>query len=291
MVGDRNQFPTSILNGYLRAYPLDQDVSTIKYVILWILDVLSSELSHNFRYGLAELHSLSGVEALRNPTYIPILKNSILLFSQLTIQYDYLKPDNITLSNSYSGVFVILHHRIMANQGGTLQGGMNTMKNTDKFLIGIVVGIVILVIVVFAVAYFKPKPDYLPEDTPEGVTNNYLFALRQEDYTRAYSYLSPMINGYPHSAEDFANDVQSNSWYFNSYQGDVSLAVASVSTSGSLSIVSVDEISFNQVVLFGNNYTDTFEVRLQRVNPTSSWKIVDADDYWAPCWNKKGGCN
>jgi len=77
------------------------------------------------------------------------------------------------------------------------------MKNTDKFLVGIVVGVVVLVATAFAVALLRPKPTYQLEDTPKGVAHNYLLALQQEDYKRAYGYLSPTIEGYPTSAEAF----------------------------------------------------------------------------------------
>ncbi|MEK6256736.1 MAG: hypothetical protein N2C13_05395, partial [Chloroflexota bacterium] len=64
------------------------------------------------------------------------------------------------------------------------------MKSPDKFLIAIVVGIVALVLVVFAVTLARGAPEYKAHDNPEGGDFNYLQAIHNEDYKRAYSYLS-----------------------------------------------------------------------------------------------------
>ena len=31
--------------------------------------------------------------------------------------------------------------------------------------------------------------DYVAEDTPEGIVHNYVFAIQQDDFERAYNYL------------------------------------------------------------------------------------------------------
>ncbi len=165
------------------------------------------------------------------------------------------------------------------------------MKTTDKFLLGIVIGIVILVIVVFAVAYFRPKPAYLSEDTPEGVAHNYLLALRLKDYTRAYSYLSPFIAGFPSSEQAFVNDIQYYNWSFQLDEEVVTLTVTSVSTTGNHATVTVRETRFTQTGLFGGDSTNDFEMQLQHIDLNSSWKIIEADDYWIMCWNKSAGCD
>jgi hypothetical protein len=164
------------------------------------------------------------------------------------------------------------------------------MKSADKFLIGIITGIAILVIVVFAIAYLRPKPGYISDETPEGVIHNYFYALQQEDYGRAYSYLSPTIKGYPNSNEAFANDVHSNAWIFNSFGSDVSLSIISADPIGNNATVKVRKSTFNQGVLFGDEYSTTFDVYLQRVSSDSAWKIIQADEYWVRCWNTKVNC-
>jgi len=69
------------------------------------------------------------------------------------------------------------------------------MKKSDKILIWIVGGIVLLVIAAFAIALVKPKPTYMADESPDGVAFNYLFAVQQGDYDRAYGYVSPSIDG------------------------------------------------------------------------------------------------
>ena len=114
------------------------------------------------------------------------------------------------------------------------------MKKTDKFLIGIVIGIVLLIAVAFAVALKKPDATYKAEDTPEGIAFNYLFALQQREYERAYGYLSPKIIGYPKNAEAFADDVREYSWNFRDLE------------SGSFSLEIVSKILMASIALIGN---------------------------------------
>lgn len=60
----------------------------------------------------------------------------------------------------------------------------------DRFLISILVGIGVLVVV--ALAFFFTRQggqDYTNDDSPAGVIHNYLLALSQNDFNRAYPYL------------------------------------------------------------------------------------------------------
>jgi len=165
------------------------------------------------------------------------------------------------------------------------------MKTTDKFLIGIVAGVILLVGVAFAVAFLRPKPTYQSEDTPGGVAHNYLLALKQADYARAYGYLSPTLVGYPDSAEAFAEDVENNHWNFGSGDDSVTLEVASVRDlfGGFRAVVSVRERRFYQGGLFGSSeYANAFDISLLRLN--DRWQIVESGSYWAWCWGNEEGC-
>jgi hypothetical protein len=163
------------------------------------------------------------------------------------------------------------------------------MKSTDKFLIGIVGGVILLIVVAFAVAFLRPKPTYLPDDTPEGVAHNYLFALQQKDYARAYGYLSPTLSGYPKSAEAFASDASDYNWNFG--DGSNTLQVESSSITGDRAVVLVRETVFYEGGLFNSSqYANTFEMTLQRDPKSGAWKIVESDSYWAWCWNNSDGC-
>lgn len=61
----------------------------------------------------------------------------------------------------------------------------------DKFLIGILAGIGLLVLVSLGLFFARQGEQvYLAEDTPEGVVHNYVLALQEEDFSRAYGYLA-----------------------------------------------------------------------------------------------------
>jgi hypothetical protein len=63
------------------------------------------------------------------------------------------------------------------------------MKN-DRFLI-VILGCISLFVVLALVLFLvrKQPQGYGPEDSPEGVVNNYVLALQEGDYQRAYGYL------------------------------------------------------------------------------------------------------
>lgn len=164
------------------------------------------------------------------------------------------------------------------------------MKTTDKLLTGIVVGVVLLVVVAFGVALLRPKPAYQLDDTPEGVTHNYLLALKQEDYARAYGYLSPDLRGYPTTYEDFLADIGDYTGRFG-WNTSSSLTIVSTRLSGEVVLVTVRERTFsNGGLLNSSSYSTEFIVTVKRAAASGDWRLINADAYWAECWTKNGGC-
>jgi len=165
------------------------------------------------------------------------------------------------------------------------------MKKTDKLLIGIVVGIILLVVVAFGIALSKPKPSYQAEDTPAGVAFNYLFALQQKDYERAYGYLSPLIKSHLKNAETFADDIRTSSWTFSRLNdSSTTLEVDSVDINGKHADVTMTETRFYEGDLFSSSQsTYTFNITLGQ-DENGVWKIDDSDRYWLSCWGKYAGC-
>ncbi|MFN8435853.1 MAG: hypothetical protein U0V18_17660 [Anaerolineales bacterium] len=79
----------------------------------------------------------------------------------------------------------------------------------DKFLTGILIGIAALVVLALALFFTrKDKHDYLPEDTPEGVAHNYVLAVLNKDYEKAYGYIADLQN--KPTYEDFRQSFLNN---------------------------------------------------------------------------------
>jgi hypothetical protein len=72
----------------------------------------------------------------------------------------------------------------------------------DRFLLALLIAVLALVLVSLGLyAAQRSARDYGPEDEPAGVVRNYLLALQNQDYERAYAYLVE-ANARP-SFEDF----------------------------------------------------------------------------------------
>ena len=158
------------------------------------------------------------------------------------------------------------------------------MKNTDKPLLAIVGGIIFLVVLVFIVVLRQPAPEYLPEDTPEHIAHNYLLALRQQEYERAYSYLSPTLINYPRNLNQFIQDIESSKWSFG-LDSDISLAVESTRVLGGFTIVTIEETRFYNRGLFDSyQSTNAFTMHLSQQN--NAWKINRSESFWDSCWHR-----
>jgi hypothetical protein len=65
----------------------------------------------------------------------------------------------------------------------------------DRFLTGILVGIAVLVVVALTVFFIrKDSQSYISEETPEGIVHNYVLAVLNKDYEKAYGYLADLDN-------------------------------------------------------------------------------------------------
>jgi hypothetical protein len=63
----------------------------------------------------------------------------------------------------------------------------------DRFLVGILLGIGALILVALGLFFARQDSDgYVADDSPEGVTRNYLLAVTNKDYEKAYGYLADL---------------------------------------------------------------------------------------------------
>ena len=163
-------------------------------------------------------------------------------------------------------------------------------QQIDKFLIGIVAAALVLVVGAFLVARSLPEPVYQTEQTPEGVAHNYLLALRQRDFERAYGYISSHLVGYPDSVEAFEELVLDYPWDFGvDERGGGQLTLIETDVSGSHASVRVRETRFHSGGLFDSDQsTHTFRMKLK--SESGRWRIRHAGRYWSHCLTEKSAC-
>jgi hypothetical protein len=156
------------------------------------------------------------------------------------------------------------------------------MKGVDKYLIGIVVGIVLLVALTVIIVLTRPKAEYRSDDSPEAVVHNYLLAIKEAEYDRAYGYISTEIDGYPEDLEVFIEDMEDNFWSFGR-GGDSIVEIQSSRVSGDKATVKVLETDYSSGGLFDSGqYERNFDLKLHQDN--GEWRLIDGDRYWYPCW-------
>jgi hypothetical protein len=72
---------------------------------------------------------------------------------------------------------------------------MEVSMRQDRFLTGILIGIGVLIIAALVVFFMRRDgQSYVAEDTPEGVVHNYVVAVLNKDYEKAYNYLADLKN-------------------------------------------------------------------------------------------------
>jgi hypothetical protein len=162
------------------------------------------------------------------------------------------------------------------------------MRGSDKFLLGIVAGVVVLIAAALAIFANQPEPSFVADDGPEGVVHNYLLALIQGDDERAYAYLSPELEDYPESVDQFQKDLEVFSYRYAD-QESVDLVIVSSETEGDEAEVEVRETVYYDGDMFNaSQYSQTIIFTLEQIG--GQWKIDGGDYYFAYCWNSPDGC-
>lgn len=150
----------------------------------------------------------------------------------------------------------------------------------DRFLVGILIGIGVLVAAALILFFNRQSQlSYVDDSNPEGVTRNYLLALQQNDYERAYNYLASSS-----TRPDFTRFREP----FMTYQGSevtnaaVEVGEASIDTASDSALVQITIIR-NTDSLFGDVYRDRQTVTLVRQD--GNWKIQSAPHpFWSYEW-------
>lgn len=148
----------------------------------------------------------------------------------------------------------------------------------DRFLMGILIGIGVLV--VLALALFFTRKDntltYVSDDTPEGVTRNYVVAVFQRDYEKAYGYLADKES--KPTLEQFRESFLQN--YINPDNTGVDIGETEIS--GNEAFVTV-YIQYGSSDPFSSGYRN--EERAVLVKQAGQWKIEQMPyNFWAYDW-------
>jgi len=141
----------------------------------------------------------------------------------------------------------------------------------DRFLTGILIGIGLLVVVALAVFFTrKDTQTYVSDDTPEGVVHNYVVAVLNKEYEKAYGYLADLEN--KPTYDEFHNSfltgmVNPDSSGVDVGQSDITGDDATVDVT----------LVYNPTDPFSTGYRDTQRAILVLQN--DAWKISSMPQY------------
>ncbi len=148
----------------------------------------------------------------------------------------------------------------------------------DRFLTGILIGISLLVVIALTVFFTrKDSQTYVAEDVPEGVIHNYMVAILNKDYEKAYGYLA-----------DLEHKPTLDAFRQSFLNGSVNPNNAAVDIGGSN--VSGEEASVEVAMIynpsdpFSSGYRDSQRAILVKQN--GAWKISSMPTYyfWDYSW-------
>lgn len=148
----------------------------------------------------------------------------------------------------------------------------------DRFLTGILIGIGLLVIIALTVFFTrKDSQTYIAEDTPEGVVHNYVVAILDKDYEKAYGYLADL--DHKPTLDEFRQSFLNGS--VNPNNGAVDVGQSEISNDeASVEVAMI----YNPSDPFSSGYRDTQRALLVKQN--GAWKISSMPTYyfWDYIW-------
>ncbi len=165
---------------------------------------------------------------------------------------------------------------------------VQTKQRQDWFLISIIGGIVVLVVTALVLVLSNPNSkEFLPDDLPENIAQNYFLALEQGDYKRAYRYLSPSLASYPEDIDRFSEDIY-DIWNCQPDELERSTFIAQSSNiSGNRATIEMQQSRFYEsrsIFNNGGSYVNDFRVLLAK--EADGWRIIDSDVCWSYEWNQ-----
>lgn len=142
----------------------------------------------------------------------------------------------------------------------------------DRFLMGILAGIAALVLVALAIFFLRQdRQAYVSDAAPEGVVHNYILAVLNKDYEKAYGYLAD--REHKPTYEEFRNSFLSGMINPENSAADVGGSEIDDDTAS----VEVDMI-YTPRDPFSTGYRDVQHALL--LNQNGSWKITSMPTYY-----------
>src|SRR5450759_626962 len=154
------------------------------------------------------------------------------------------------------------------------------IMKSDRFLTAILIGIGALAIIALTLFFVRRGgQDYIADNTPTGVTHNFILAIERADYEQAYSYVAQS------AAKPTLDQFRMSFLASKSNITDVSVQVGSAEIAGDTANVSV-------VLIYNNgnpfNSANRQPQTGQLIRQNGSWKIVQmAYPFWDYNWGQQ----
>jgi hypothetical protein len=146
------------------------------------------------------------------------------------------------------------------------------MMKQDRFLTGILVGIAVLVVIALVVFFLRQNSQsYISEESPEGVVHNYVLAVLNDDYEKAYGYLAELAHKptYEQFRDAFLTGVVN--------PDNSAVDIGSSETTEETASVEIALI-YNPSDPFSTGYRDVQRALL--VNQNGAWKLSSMPGYY-----------
>lgn len=148
----------------------------------------------------------------------------------------------------------------------------------DKFLTGILIGIGALIVLALVLFFARRdgQRDYRTDSTPEGVAHNYVLAVLNKDYQKAYGYLADLENKptYEQFRQSFFNGMVNPS--------DTAVEVGTAEINGDEAVVNLS-VYYSANSPFESRYASQDRALLVKQN--GLWKLsAMPNNFWGYNW-------
>lgn len=148
----------------------------------------------------------------------------------------------------------------------------------DRFLTGILIGIGVLIVVALAAFFTRSDTStYKPDDAPESVVHNYVLALLNKDYQKAYGYIADLEN------KPTFNEFRQSFLNYEARPDNVGVSIGDAVIIDDVATVDVEFI-YSSSDPFSTGYRNYDSATLLLQN--GSWKLTSMPRYnfWGYSW-------